>query len=320
MAENFAALCAGQEAAVLGETVLPVYTALLRDAEAEVRTAAAAQVGAVGAAVPAALAEARLLPCVRELAADASERVRCAVALAAPALAPRVGRAHSAAMVGDVVLPLLDDACADVRINVLARLHLVVRALSAEGASQSLLPAVVALAQHPQWRVRLAVLELLPVLAADFGLRAFAPRLGELCVSWLHDSVHAVRAAAVAAVGRLTAVYGPDWTQTAILPSALLLHSNPAYLHRLTTLAVITELAPLVGAPVATNTLLPIVLRMSQDRVPNVRFNVAAALQHMVPHLDPDTVQHRVRPCLEALLQDADNDVKLFATKALAVC
>lgn len=320
VAEHFAGLCAGQGAAVLAERVLPVYTALLRDAEAEVRTAAAAQVGAVGAAVPAALVEARLLPCVRELAADASERVRCAVALAAPELAPRVGRAHSAAMVGDVVLPLLDDACSDVRVNVLARLHLVVRALGADGASQSLLPALTALAQHPQWRVRLAVLELLPVLAADFGLRTFAPALGELCVSWLHDSVHAVRTAAVAAIGKLTAVFGPEWTQTAILPSALLLHSNPCYLHRLTTLAVITQLAPLVGTPVATSTLLPIVLRMSQDRVPNVRFNVATTLQHMVPHLESDTVQRRVRPCLEYMIQDADNDVKLFATKALAVC
>jgi len=88
----------------------------------------------------------------------------------------------------------------------------------------------------------------------------------------------------------------------------------------MTVLYVITELTPLVGTKVATNTLLPIVLRMSQDSVANIRFNVAKTLQSMVPQLDTETVQSRVRPCLERMLQDPDSDVKIFGTKALAVC
>ena len=46
-------------------------------------------------------------------------------------------------------------------------------------------------------------------------------------------------------------------------------------------------LADVCGAEITTRLLLPIVVSMSTDTVPNVRFNVAKTLQKISPLLDP---------------------------------
>jgi len=330
LGDNFPAFCEGpttkdgaeqkQLPAYVTEKLIPLFINLLRDTEAEVRTVAALKIVKIAQLLPKPMVSAQLMPCVRELATDQSESVRCSVALVATELADIVGKIGCSNLVESVVLPLLEDESSEVRIHVLTHLNNVVRVMGIEALSQTLLPELVALAKHPQWRIRLAIIELIPVIASELDLKYFDTKLGELCVSWLHDTVFAIRQAAIQNIRKLTQVFGVAWAQNCIIPSALLLHSHPNYLHRLTVLYVITELTPLVGTKVATNTLLPIVLRMSQDSVPNIRFNVAKTLQSMVPQLDTETVQGRVRPCLERMLQDPDNDVKIFGTKALAVC
>lgn len=66
--------------------------------------------------------------------------------------------------------------------------------------------------------------------------------------------------------------------------------------------------------------MLPLVLRMAQDPVPNIRFNVAKTLQTLIPLLDPNVVQTKVKTTLSKLFDDADRDVKFFAGQALQLC
>lgn len=55
--------------------------------------------------------------------------------------------------------------------------------------SQSLLPAIVELAEDRHWRVRLAIIEYIPLLASQLGVRFFDDKLGALCMQWLKDKV-----------------------------------------------------------------------------------------------------------------------------------
>jgi serine/threonine-protein phosphatase 2A regulatory subunit A len=59
--------------------------------------------------------------------------------------------------------------------------------------SQSLLPAIVHLAEDRQWRVRLAIIEYIPQLAAQLGQQYFEEQLSPLCMSWLADNVFSIR-------------------------------------------------------------------------------------------------------------------------------
>jgi serine/threonine-protein phosphatase 2A regulatory subunit A len=58
--------------------------------------------------------------------------------------------------------------------------------------SQSLLPAIVELAEDKQWRVRMAIIENIPILAQQLGMQFFDDSLSNLSLQWLHDSVYQV--------------------------------------------------------------------------------------------------------------------------------
>ena len=92
-------------------------------------------------------------------------------------------------------------------------------------------------------------------------------------------------------------VFGVAWSQSHIVPRIDDLKSHPNYLHRLTALFAIGELAPVMSPEVVQNSLLPIVLRLSQDSVANIRFNVAKTLQVLVTRMDP-----QVCPLLTAVI------------------
>lgn len=67
---------------------------------------------------------------------------------------------------------------------------------------------------------------------------------------------------------------------------------------------------------VIVDKILPVVISMAKDPVPNIRFNVAKTLETIIGFVDPKVVQTKIKPCLSALQDDRDIDVKFFATQA----
>ena len=63
--------------------------------------------------------------------------------------------------------------------------------------------------------------------------------------------------------------------------------------------------------------MLPIVLELCQDPVPNIRFNAAKTLERIAPLVEPGAVRGDIRDCLSTMIQDSDRDVKFFAEKAM---
>lgn len=101
--------------------------------------------------------------------------------------------------------------------------------------SQSLLPAIVQLAEDKQWRVRLAIIEYIPLLASQLGVKFFDEKLSELCMNWLGDTVFSIREAATQNLKKLTEVFGVDWANEAIIPKVMAMGQHPNYLYRMTT-------------------------------------------------------------------------------------
>ena len=121
-------------------------------------------------------------------------------------------------------------------------------------------------------------------------------------------------------LSKLTEVFGVEWSAQNIVPKVMLLYGHSNYLFRLTALASVQALASVHGKEVLRNDMLPLVIRATQDPVPNIRFNVAKTLRSLAGKLDVDDVQSQVRPALATLAGDNDIDVKYFATEALSVC
>ncbi|XP_072125759.1 serine/threonine-protein phosphatase 2A 65 kDa regulatory subunit A beta isoform-like [Mobula birostris] len=200
--------------------------------------------------------------------------------------------------------------------------HLIILCVSFPGIhqlSQSLMPAIVELAEDAKWRVRLAIIEYMPLLAGLLGVEFFDEKLNSLCMTWLVDHVYAIREAATNNLTKLVEKFGKDWAESTIVPKVLAMASDPNYHHRMTTLFCINVLSEACGQEITAKHMLPTVLQMAGDQVANIRFNVAKTLQKIGPVLDASTLQNKFKPILEKLGQDQDMDVKYFAQEAMTV-
>lgn len=84
-------------------------------------------------------------------------------------------------------LVMLKDEVAEVRLNMISNLESVNNVIGVRQLSQSLLPAIVELAEDSKWRVRLAIIECMPLLAGQLGAEFFDEKLTALCLAWLVD-------------------------------------------------------------------------------------------------------------------------------------
>lgn len=320
VAEQLQALCEAMGPQITQAELVPAFVALLKDTEPEVRTAGASRVAAVGGLLPADLLVKAVLPCVRELVNDPSQHVRSALAGVVMNVAPVLGRAATIDYLLPLLLQLLKDEDSEVRLNIITNLQAISKVIGIEMLAQSLLPAVMDLASDKQWRVRLAVIEHIPQLAVQLGRDLFDTKLSALCFQWMCDTVYSVRDAATQNLRKLSEAFGVPWFVEKMLPRVTQLQQHPNYLHRITTLFSVSAVAAICTPDIVSAKLLPVVLRMATDSVPNIRFNVAKCLQGLMSRVDAQSVQQQIKPCLQSLSSDPDRDVKFFAQRALGQC
>lgn len=80
-------------------------------------------------------------------------------------LAPLLGKTKTLENLLDLFLKLLRDEFYEVRLSVISRLNGINQVVGIELLSDSLLPAITQLAEEQQWRVRLAIINFIPLLA-----------------------------------------------------------------------------------------------------------------------------------------------------------
>jgi len=295
----------------------------LSDNEPEVRTAASTQISGFCAFISKETILNKILPCLKNLVTDSSQHVRGSLALNIGGLAPLLGKESTIEYLLPLFLQLLKDEIPEVRLNIISKLDLVNKVIGIELLSQSLLPAIVELAEDKQWRVRLAIIEHIPLLASQLGVQFFDEKLGSLCMSWLGDCVYSIREAATANLRKLTDVFGVEWAKTTIIPQIMVFAQHTNYLYRMTMIFAITTLAQALTPEMIAEIIIPTIANLSDDPIPNIRFNVAKSFEQLIPLMKTPQLQKAkeeiVKPTLMKLYEDTDNDVKFFANRALSI-
>ena len=120
---------------------------------------------------------------------------------------------------------------------------------------------------HKRPRIRLAIIQHIPLLAKQLGQNFFTERLSALCVGWLGDEISTIRQAAAKNLMDLTAVFGTEWACEHLLPSIDEIRGHSSYLRRLTAVQACAKMSTEMDPDVAQTELLPIVLAMASDSV-----------------------------------------------------
>ncbi|XP_042555999.1 serine/threonine-protein phosphatase 2A 65 kDa regulatory subunit A alpha isoform-like [Dipodomys spectabilis] len=291
---------------------------LIKDCEAKVRAADSHKVKAFFENLSADCREkvimTQILLCIKELVSDANQHMKSALASVIIGLSPLLGKDNTIDHLLPLFLAQLRDRCLEVRLNIISNLDYVKEIFAIRQLSQSLLPAIVELAQDAKWRVRLAIIEYMSLVARQLGVEFFDEKLNSLCIAWLVDHVYAICKAATSNLKKLVEKFRKEWAHATIIPKVLAMSGDPNYLHRMTTLFCINVLSEVCRQDITTKHMLPTVVRMAGDPFAKVRFNVAKSLQKIRPILHNSTLQSEVKPVLENLTQDQD-----FALEALTV-
>ncbi|XP_072125824.1 serine/threonine-protein phosphatase 4 regulatory subunit 1-like [Mobula birostris] len=257
----------------------------------------------------------------QELVSDTNQHVKSALASVIMGLSTILGKDSTVEHLLPLVLAQLKDKkiafpslCPEVRLNIISNLDCVNEVVGIHQLAQSLLPAIVELAEDAKWRGRLAIIEYMPLLAGLLGVEFFDEKLNSLCMTWLVDRVYAIREATTNNLTKLVEKFGKDWAESTIVPKVLAMASDPNYhhrmtilfcinmsmgltmylpmasdpnyLHKMTTLFCINVLSEACGQEITAKHMLPTVLQMAGDQVANIRFNVAKTLQKIGPVLD----------------------------------
>ncbi len=337
VADQLSKMCDALGPKATRKDLLPAYLKLLKDNEPEVRTAAALKVSHITERIVKLPAPSEnesgtglelvirdIMPLIQQLVNDSSQHVRAALASNIMGMAPNLGTDVTVQHLVDIVFALLKDDYPEVRLNVISQLDKVSFIMSIEKLSEQLMAAIVDLAEDKNWRVRLAIIAHIPLLAGQLGKEFFErkAKLGVLCINWLGDSVCTIREAAITNLKKLTEVFGVEWAKEHIVPQVLaLFDTSNNYLLRMTSLNAIGVLSELVGEETVENSFLPVVTeRACRDPVPNVRFCSAKTLTIVIPFVRKDVRENKIRPCLMNLVQpdtEKDADVHYFAQQAL---
>ncbi|EFY85628.1 protein phosphatase PP2A regulatory subunit A [Metarhizium acridum CQMa 102] len=344
IADRFEKIAKAVDEEVVSRDLVPAFVKLLKDNEAEVRTAIAGQIPGFCALVERSTLLNDIMGSVEDLVSDSSQHVRAALGTQISGLAPILGKQETIDHLLPMFLQMLKDEFPEVRLHIISKLEqlLIEAVIGIELLSQSLLPAIVQLAEDKQWRVRLAIIEYIPLLASQLGVKFFDEKLSNLCMGWLGDTVFSIREAATHNLKKLTEVFGVEWASEQIIPKVMGMGSHPNYLYRMTTCFAISTLATVVSINVIAKSILPMLDKMVDDDIPNIRFNVAKTYSVLINALRrlPDEgtlyslekegaeivpspkgqelIQQRILPNLTKLQKDDDVDVRYFATTAAA--
>eukprot|EP00051_Salpingoeca_urceolata_P008211 m.104240 g.104240 ORF g.104240 m.104240 type:complete len:649 (+) comp15635_c0_seq1:512-2458(+) len=302
-------------------TLLPIFVSLLGDGEPEVRSAIAVKVLEFCTNLP---AEKRsqsmvttVMPLLARMVSDDSQHVRASLASVIMGLAAVLGKDATVEHLLPLLLQLLRDEFSEVRLNIISHLDAVNQVIGVDQLSQSLLPAIEELATHSSWRVRLAIIEFIPLVSRQLGQQLYNEKLLPMCLTWLRDPIAAVREAGAKNFQDIVAGFGTQWARTILLPSILDMAHDSSFVCRMTALLTLTLLMSACDKETVALFVVPCVCALRQDKIPNIKLNVARALQKAAPLVDRTIQDTQVRPALDALVQDQDPDVRYFATKAL---
>lgn len=259
-----------------------------------------------------------LPPILEERAVDIVINVRVSLAQSLCSLVPYLGKETAT----KILVPLIQQLCKDehheVRNFIIENIDSIGEALGPAGVNNILLPAMLELSKDVKWRVRMAVIDKMTLLAKHVGVKTFEKRLQPVLLVALSDHVCAIRDKACEQVGGLVKLFGGKWAEEKLFPSAFSLYDRTKnYLHRMTCLQIIRQVAPCAGADVIERSLLPIVLNSATDDVPNVRIAGARVMGDLVPFLDKALTISKIKPVLQKLVRDPDPDVCYYASQSL---
>lgn len=286
----------------------PMFRTMCQDSEPEIRASAVHNMSNLLAVVTDGNIRKDILNVGTRLAGDQNPHVRMCLASSVLKSSLHAPKELWASSIVPTCTRLLQDSDADVRLALLSGFNDMGDTAESRELAPKLVPVVVGLFADPKWRIRETVVSQVSSLVTALGKSA--DDVLDVCVKALKDRVASIRAAGCESCCKLVEQNGPQWFETVLMPRVQHMLQADSCLPRITALQLFAALAaaPQLDARTVQRVMLPGFNALVNDKVPNVRLNVAKTILTLRDH--GKVPRADVEGYLDRLAHDADEDVK----------
>ena len=213
-----------------------------------------------------------------------------------------------------IFLTLIKDENLEIRMTLINNLSELNKAIEINNIIESVMPPIKEISANKSWRVRIQIMEIIPVLAKIFNQQIFMNHIFPICITSLMDSVFSIREAACKVFVTIYKDVKNDEFEKKLLEKLNELCNSTSYLLRNTVLVYIKFFIKYLDDKIYFDffekKLIGIVLTLSKDKIANIRISCAFVLNKLKDTKFKDNkINNEINNYVEMFKKDVDTDV-----------
>ena len=290
--------------------IINSYAKIIEDTEAEVRTSACRNLEMISEVLGRENNFVQVLSKLKPLSKDSYNYVRSALASNLLLMCPFVDKKLTNDYIYPIFVEMIKDNEHDIRMVLIKNLDKLHEIMNIDNIVQEIIPSLIEISNNKNWRIRNQIAETIPVLARILNKNIFMENILNICIKWLNDPVYAIRETACKLMKRLYDIFkGEDFEKKLLAKLSTMIKSD-SYLVRITVTILIKEFAnDEYNYDFLEKKLFNYILRLSRDKIANVRMNCVIILKKMNKISKNRDILKDISSTLDELKRDRDVEV-----------
>ena len=291
-----------------------IFAKLLEDTEAEIRNICCLRLEEITKILKDENNFDKILQNLRNLEKDQKNFVKGALAANSLKICELIGPKKTNDYIFPIFLTLIKDENIEIRMNLINNLSELNKVIEINNIIESIMPPIKEISANKSWRVRIQIMEIVPVLAKLFNQHLFMNNIFPICITSLMDSVFSIREASCKLFVTIYKDLKNEEFEKKLLEKLNELCMSSSYLLRNTSLVYIKfyieKLDDKIYLEFFEKKLVSIVFNLSKDKIANVRLNCAFILNKIKNIKFKDNkINEEINNIIEILKTDKDADV-----------
>ena len=291
-----------------------IFAKLIEDTEPEIRNVCCLRLEVISQILKNENNYDKILQNLRKLEKDQKNFVRGALASNVLKLCSLVGIKKTNDYIFPIFLTLIKDENLEIRMTLINNLSELNKVIEINNIIESVMPSIKEISANKSWRVRIQIMEIIPVLAKLFNQQLFMNHIFPICITSLTDSVFSIREAGCKLFVTIYKDVKNDEFEKKLLEKLNELCNSTSYLLRNTVLVYIKFFIEKLGEKMYFDffekKLLGIVLMLSKDKIANIRISCGFIWNKIKDIKFKDSkINNEISNTVDTLKKDEDNDV-----------
>ena len=256
----------------------------------------------------------KILQNLRKLEKDQKNYVKGALASNVLKICELIGPKKTNDYIFPIFLTLIKDENIEIRMNLINNLSELNKVIEIDNIIESIMPPIKEISANKSWRIRIQIMEIIPVLAKLFNQHLFMNNIFPICITALMDSVFSIRESSCKLFVTIYKDTKNEEFEKKLLEKLNELCLSSSYLLRNTALVFIKfyieKLEDKIYLEFFEKKLIEIVFNLSKDKIANVRMNCAFILNKIKNIKFKDNkINGEINNIIEIFKKDKDEDV-----------